>query len=133
MLGMYGVWSSVKHFSDAGSIPAVSSDSLDGALIAALHVPVDGRKQKFVARMSGEEWCAVGFISAAGDLVRDTTSAQLDKYDKVRRGQMKWSNNKYRELTSRDHPRRTVHYGAASRPGTTTDVEASHWHRSPKP
>ncbi|MDV2474364.1 hypothetical protein F8M49_01175 [Rhodococcus zopfii] len=66
-----------------------------------------GRARRFVGRRRNGEWVAVGVIDNV-DLVASTTAAQLEKYDKVRRGQINWSNDSYRPLTSADHPQRTL-------------------------
>lgn len=100
---MFAVWRSCQHYASPDSTPDAQALSLDTILNAAPKLPAAGRSRRFVARMVDGQWTSVGFIHD-GTLVSSTTAAQLRKYDKVRRGEMKWSNDSYSPLTAADHP-----------------------------
>lgn len=103
---MFAVWRSCQHYASPASLPDAQALSLEKILSAAHKLPAAGRSRRYVARMVDEQWSSVGFIQD-GALVSSTTTAQLRKYDKVRRGEMKWSNDKYTPLTDADHPQRS--------------------------
>ncbi|UGT64336.1 hypothetical protein [Nocardia asteroides] len=103
---MYGLWRTCQHFAEADSIPDATASAGDTVLAAAPTLPRQGRKQQFLARLDGRRWEAVGFV-VDGNL-RDTSAAQLRKYEAVRAGHMKWSNDSYAPLRPADHPQRTV-------------------------
>ncbi|MGW4336794.1 hypothetical protein ACWEK5_28895 [Rhodococcus koreensis] len=104
---MFAVWRSCQHYASPDSLPDARAATLETILHASPRLPSAGRASRFVARQVNGQWSAMGFVKD-GSLVQTTTATQLRKYDKVRGGDMKWSNDSYRALTAADHPQRTV-------------------------
>lgn len=103
---MFAIWRSCQHYATPGSLPDAEGGSLDAVLAAAPRLPSHGQARRFIARRHNGGWTAVGFAKGA-HLISTTTSAQLVKYDRIRRGELRWSNDNYRALTPSDHPSRT--------------------------
>lgn len=102
---VFGVWRSCQHYAARGSLPDATSRALEKVLDPTV-AGSSGRKKRFVAKKTGTEWRAQGF--AREGTLEQTTTAQLRKYDRVRKGEITWSNDAYTELTRRDHPQRTT-------------------------
>ena len=110
---MFAIWRSCQHFATSGSIPDAAGSKLEVILGASEQLPSAGRAHRFVARRNDEgQWLSVGFV-AGGALVETTTSAQLRKYERVRAGDLTWSNDNYRPLSDGDHPSRTINLDRA--------------------
>ena len=103
---MFALWRSCQHYASPDSTPDAQAELLDSILRESSQFPAVGQRGRFVARRIGDRWEAVGFVKA-GALVTTTTAAQLRKYDRVRSGELKWSNDNYKALTAADHPHRT--------------------------
>lgn len=105
---MFAIWRSCQHFATPDSIPDAIASKLEVVLGASEQLPSAGRARRFVARRTDRgQWRSVGFV-ANGSLIETTTSAQLRKYERVRVGELTWSNDSYRPLSDSDHPSRTV-------------------------
>ncbi len=103
---MFAIWRSCQHYATPESVPDGESGSLDTILAAATILPSHGWARRFIARRYNGGWTAVGFTRGA-HLISTTTSAQLVKYERIRRGEIRWSNDNYRALEPSDHPSRT--------------------------
>ncbi|MEV0359132.1 hypothetical protein AB0H71_24045 [Nocardia sp. NPDC050697] len=103
---VYGLWRTCQHFAEANSIPDVTASERDTVLAAAATLPPQGRKDQFLAKRGGCGWVAEGFVRDGN--LRVTSAPQLRKYEAVREGRMKWSNDSYSPLRTADHPQRTV-------------------------
>lgn len=102
---MFGVWRSCQHYATQDSRPDATSRVLQKVLDPGVATS-QGRKKRFVAKLNGTQWQGQGFVSDG--TLENTTAAQLTRYDRVRRGEIKWSNDAYPVLTERDHPQRTI-------------------------
>ncbi len=109
---VFAIWRSCQHFATPESTPDAAGSKLEVVLAASEHLPSTGRARRFIARRADTgQWLSVGFV-ANGLLIETTTSAQLRKYERVRTGELTWSNDAYRPLTDRDHPSKTVNLDA---------------------
>lgn len=109
---VFAIWRSCQHFATPGSTPDAAGSKLEVVLAASEHLPSTGRANRFIARRTDTgQWLSVGFV-ANGSLIDTTTSAQLRKYERVRTGELTWSNDAYPPLTDRDHPSKTVNLDA---------------------
>lgn len=102
---MFGVWRSCQHYATRDSLPDAMSSVLQKVLDPTVAIS-SGRKERFVTKKAGTQWRAQGFVRDG--TLENTTAAQLTKYDRVRRGEIKWSNDAYPALAGRDHPQRTI-------------------------
>lgn len=103
---MFAIWRSCQHYATMDSLPDAQAEDAETVLAAAPRLPSYGRARKFLARRRNGSWTAVGFVK--GTQLVSTTTAQLAKYERIRRGQNRWSNDNYRPLTAADHPPYTV-------------------------
>jgi len=103
---MFALWRSCQHYASPNSTPDAQAKSLGPIFRESSQLPAVGERGRFVARNLGDRWAADGFVQA-GALVTTTTADQLRKYDRVRSGELKWSNDDYGALTAADHPHRT--------------------------
>ena len=104
---MYALWRSCQHYAAANSLPDAQASSLDRLLGEASRLPTVGRRQQFVAKSRGGEWTAAGFVKDGSLRVTDN----VPRYDRIRRGKEKWSNDSYPPLKPSDHPQRTIDLG----------------------
>lgn len=114
-LPVFAIWRSCQHFATPGSIPDAVGSKLEVVLGASEQLPSAGRARRFVARRNDAgQWVSIGFV-AGGSLVESTTSTQLRKYERVRVGELTWSNDSYRPLSGGDHPSRTINLDGVAR------------------
>lgn len=74
-------------------MPDAVGSKLEAVLGASEQMPSAGRARRFIARRNDMgQWLRFGFV-ADGSLVEATTSAQLRKYERVRSGELTWSND----------------------------------------
>ncbi len=107
---MFGLWRTCQHYCEQDSIPDIVSVSRTKVIDNRGRVPAFGRKAKFLAQgTDGGKWTSVGFLNPDGTL--RAPRRDQDIYDRVRRGQAKWSGDVKSyppSLTTADHPIRTI-------------------------
>lgn len=122
---LFGLWRSCQHFAEPASIPDATSESEELLLAAAPTLPRYGRALQFMASRSdpSSSWAARTFVRRGES--RPTSEVQLRKYNAVRAGHQRWSNDNYDPLEAADHPERTLSLDA--RHLSLVDAEQLQW------